>query len=145
MARIKQYNRATDTVYVFESESYWDPEKKQSRSRRRCIGKIDKETGELVPTGGRGRKKKPAPVRIELSGEEELKNEVARLKEDLEEKDRQLTALRQRIRRLEEENMTLRRTGEEAEKLAEKHRQQMNRITGEAGMFAEKIGKLCRE
>ena len=34
-----------------------DSEKKQSRSKRRLIGKIDKETGEIVPTGKRGRKK----------------------------------------------------------------------------------------
>ena len=45
-------------TYVFESEDYWDPEKKQARSRRRCIGKLDPATGEIVPTGNRGRKKK---------------------------------------------------------------------------------------
>ncbi len=60
MAIIKQYHKDTDTTYVYESESYWDPEKKQGRSRRKCIGKIDPETGEIVPTGRRSRKKKDA-------------------------------------------------------------------------------------
>ena len=57
MAIIKEYHKDTDTTYVYESESYWDPELKQARSRRHCIGKIDPETGEMIPTGKRGRKK----------------------------------------------------------------------------------------
>ena len=35
MALIKQYHKDTDTTYVYESISYWDEEKKQSRSKRR--------------------------------------------------------------------------------------------------------------
>ena len=31
MAIIKQYHRDTDTTYVYESTSYWDAEKGQSR------------------------------------------------------------------------------------------------------------------
>lgn len=58
MAIVKQYHKDTDTTYVYESISYWDTEKQQGRSRRKCIGKIDPETGEIVPTGKRGRKKK---------------------------------------------------------------------------------------
>ena len=54
MAIIKQYHADTDTTYVYSSEYYWDPEKKQSRSKRRVIGKIDPETGEIIPTGKRG-------------------------------------------------------------------------------------------
>ena len=55
---IKKLNKQTGITYVYESESYWDKEKKQPRSRRRLIGKIDEETGEIVPTSGkRGRKK----------------------------------------------------------------------------------------
>lgn len=57
MAIIKQYHKDTDTTYVYESESYWDPELKQARSKRTCIGKIDPVTGEMIPTGKRGRKK----------------------------------------------------------------------------------------
>lgn len=54
---IKQLNKKTGVTYVYESESYWDKEKRQPRSRRRLIGKIDDETGEIVPTGKSGRKK----------------------------------------------------------------------------------------
>ena len=54
---IKKFNKQTGVTYVYESESYWDKEKKQPRSRRKLIGKIDEKTGEIVPTGGRGNRK----------------------------------------------------------------------------------------
>lgn len=44
-------------TYVYESKSYWDKERKISRAKRKLIGKIDPETGNIVPTSGRGRKK----------------------------------------------------------------------------------------
>ena len=55
---IKKLDKKTGVTYVYESESYWDKEKKQPRSKRKLIGKIDEETGEIVPTGGRRNKKK---------------------------------------------------------------------------------------
>ncbi len=58
MAIIKQYHKETGITYVYESVSYWDPEKKQSRSKRKMIGKIDPETGDIIPTGKIGRPKK---------------------------------------------------------------------------------------
>lgn len=58
MAIIKQYHKDTDTTYVYESTSYWDSEKGQSRSKRTLLGKIDPATGEIIPTGKRGRSKK---------------------------------------------------------------------------------------
>lgn len=86
MAIIKQYHKDTDTTYVYESTSYWDAEKGQSRSKRKVIGKIDPVTGEIVPTGKRGRKKKtPETDRNEdlvkmTSLYEQAKAEAAELK-----------------------------------------------------------------
>ena len=57
MAIIRQYHKDTDTTYVYESISYWDAEKQQSRSKRKLLGKIDPLSGEIIPTGKRGRKK----------------------------------------------------------------------------------------
>lgn len=62
MAIIKQYHKDTDTTYVYDSQSYWDAEKGQSRSRRKLLGKLDPKTGEIIPTGQRGRRKKEHPV-----------------------------------------------------------------------------------
>lgn len=56
MAIIKTRNKKTGILYAYESESYWDKEKQQPRSRRKLIGKVDETTGEIIPT----RKKSPS-------------------------------------------------------------------------------------
>lgn len=56
MAIIKQLDKRTGITYVYESKSFWDKEKHQSRATRTLIGKIDPETGEMIPTDGRHRK-----------------------------------------------------------------------------------------
>lgn len=53
---IRSLDRRSGITYVYESESYWDREKKAPRSRRRLIGKVDPETGEVVPTSGTRRR-----------------------------------------------------------------------------------------
>ena len=58
MAIIHQTNKKTGITYVIESESYWDKEKQQPRSHRTIIGKIDPDTGEVVPTKKYNREKK---------------------------------------------------------------------------------------
>lgn len=54
MSIVKSTNKKTGITYVYESESYWDPEKKQPRNRRKLIGKLD-EAGNVIPTGKKGR------------------------------------------------------------------------------------------
>ena len=108
MAIIKQYHKDTDTTYVYESVSYWDEEKKQSRSRRRVIGKLDPETGEIIPTGKRGRKPKntsatPASVPAELP--QLYEDSQARIKEltlTIDKKDHEIAGLQKEIRRLKD-------------------------------------------
>jgi len=58
MGIIKQYDKRTGITYVYESKAYWDKEKQMSRAKRTLIGKLDPETGEVVPTDGRQRKAK---------------------------------------------------------------------------------------
>ena len=57
MAIIKQHDKRSGITYIYESTSYWDKEKKQPRSKRKLIGKLDPATGEIVPTDGRGKKR----------------------------------------------------------------------------------------
>ena len=50
MALIRQTDRRTGVVYVYEAEARWDPKRKQSRyGRRRLVGHVDPRTGEVVP------------------------------------------------------------------------------------------------
>lgn len=53
----KSLKQKRDVTHVYESQSKWDPEKKQSKSTRKLIGKIDPKTGKIIQTGPRGRKK----------------------------------------------------------------------------------------
>ena len=56
MAIIKQYDKRSGITYAYESHSYWDPEKKMTRAKRKLIGRVDPQTGEIVPTDGRNKK-----------------------------------------------------------------------------------------
>jgi hypothetical protein len=51
-ATIHHTDKRSGIMYVYKSISRWDPEKKQSRATRELISRIDKETGEIVPTDG---------------------------------------------------------------------------------------------
>lgn len=67
---VYQTNKKTGVTYAYESTSYWDKEKQQSRAKRTCIGRVDPVSKQIVPT--RARKKpvaapgraKPGPVPI---------------------------------------------------------------------------------
>jgi len=48
--RVEQLNKKTGVTYVYESQAYWDKEKKQARSKRVCVGKLDPKTGEFIPS-----------------------------------------------------------------------------------------------
>jgi len=108
MAIIRQYHKDTDTTYVYESESYWVPELGQSRSKRRCLGKIDPETGEIVPCGKRGPKKQKTETSQadrqayqKLQAQyEQSRQEVTRLRLTLSEKEKELSEMGKQNRKL---------------------------------------------
>ena len=58
MGIVYQTDKRSGITYAYESHAYWDKEKKQSRAHRTLIGRLDKETGKIVPTDGRGRKRR---------------------------------------------------------------------------------------
>ena len=85
MAIIKQTNKKTGITYVIDSESYWDKEKQQPRSRRKIIGKIDPITGEVVPTNRHQKRKsgeaEQTPVSSSVSADDEVRMDQARIRE----------------------------------------------------------------
>ena len=138
MAIVKSYQKKTDTTYVYESEPYWDSEKKQSRSKRKLIGKIDKETGQIVPTGKRGRKKKSG----EATGNEETGSQklVEKLESTIEEQKQEILSLRTDIADLKKENRRLQSQSMKAEKKAE-NSQVIDEFIKEFGSLAERARK----
>ncbi len=45
---IEIVNKKNHVTYLYEDQYYWDHEKKQTRHKRRCIGKLDVVTGEPI-------------------------------------------------------------------------------------------------
>ena len=115
MHYVKSKDKRTGITYVYESESYWDKEKQQPRAHRKLIGKLDEETGEIIPTDGRGRKRKDRtqqaplaePASAETVPEEPAgkaapamsENDPARIIREKDEQIRQLTAENEKLRR----------------------------------------------
>lgn len=56
MSIVKQFDKRSGITYAYESVSHWDKEKKQSRSKRKLIGRVDELTGEIIATDGRCKK-----------------------------------------------------------------------------------------
>lgn len=104
MAIVKQYHKDTDTTYVYESTSYYDPDKGQSRSRRKVIGKLDPVTGEIIPTGGRGRKKKTHDASM---ADADSGREIIRLNEQIASLQKEKTTLAAENAALRQQNLQL--------------------------------------
>lgn len=72
-AIVYQTNKKTGIIYAYESKSYWDKDKQQSRAKRICIGRLDPETKAIVPTRKRlslplvKEKGKPGPVPVPVA------------------------------------------------------------------------------
>jgi transposase len=43
-------NKKTGAVYAYKVESYWDKKKKAPRNKQTCLGRVDPETGEIIPS-----------------------------------------------------------------------------------------------
>ncbi len=56
MAIVTQTDKRTGITYAYETHYYWDKEKKQSRAKRTCVGKVDPTTGNIIATRGRAKK-----------------------------------------------------------------------------------------
>jgi hypothetical protein len=47
-ATVYQTDKRSGITYAYESVSYWDREKQQSRSKRKLIGRVNAETKEII-------------------------------------------------------------------------------------------------
>lgn len=96
MGIVYQKDKRSGITYVYENQSFWDPELKRSKSKRKLIGRLDPETGAVVPTDGRGKRRSPSyvpsedeyvlPKTLKGRGDEirKLREENAALKAEIE-------------------------------------------------------------
>ena len=104
MAIVHVYNRARGITYVYESQSYWDKELKQPRSNRKLIGKLDPDTGEIVPTGKKGRTKQDQdPEKKSGYSVTDSKTSADQTRRLLKEKDAEILSLKKQLSAAERE------------------------------------------
>lgn len=100
MSIVYNTDKRSGITYAYESKSYWDKEKKQSRSKRTLIGRVDPETGEIKKTDGRCRKNSPYQT-VKLTEQDKILNRLKGMK---------VSELKQEILRLEIENKKLKQS-----------------------------------
>lgn len=98
MSIVRIKNKKTGITYAFDSVSYWDKEKKQPRNKRTLIGRVDPETGEIVPT----RKRMPNG-----SKKGESDDQLAEMSKRCKEYEITITRLNDEIARLKKTNESL--------------------------------------
>lgn len=115
MSKVK-YKLGNGKLAVYESTSYYDPEKKQARPKRKYLGIEDPETGEFIPsTGKRGRRPKAnAPEQDNNAPCTDITRDAEVLK------------LEQEVKSLKEENRALREQNEALRKEISQYRSKIN-------------------
>ena len=91
---VYQTNKKTGITYAYESVSYWDKEKQQPRSKRQYIGRVDDETGKIIPKQGKKSKSQAKEV---------SSNELDNLLSEMKEKNKLIEALSADNKRLKTE------------------------------------------
>lgn len=86
---VYQIDKKTGAKYAFESISYWDKDKKQPRSKRKYLGKVDPETGNIIPSRGRS-------VHSEEKGPQ-TNDDIHRLYDEIKDRDQTIAALRKEL------------------------------------------------
>ena len=99
MAIIHQHDKRSGITYAYESHSYWDKEKKTSRAKRTLIGRVNPETGEIVPTDGRCKKDK-----VKEEKEPDYKKLYEKLQKKYAAQESLLAALQKEVEKLRRKN-----------------------------------------
>ena len=96
---VYQIDKKTGAKYAFESVSYWDKDKKQPRSKRKYLGKVDPETGNIIPSRGKS-----------SHSEEKVRQdpvELRSLHNEIKERDKTIEGLRKELGELKKQNEEL--------------------------------------
>ena len=94
---VYQVDKKTGVKYAYESVSFWDKDKQQPRSKRVYLGKVDPETGEIIPKKGKAVHSEEADA---MNAPNSLS--VDALYQELQEKDEIIANLRKEVKELNE-------------------------------------------
>ena len=93
MYQTRSYNKRMNVWYAYEVEYVWDELKQKKIQKRRCVGKIDPVTDQVIPNGKRG----PARITPNSNGTAGTVNETNQSKAKSD-KPKNLTLLKENLR-----------------------------------------------
>ncbi len=110
---VYQTDKKTGIKYAYESFSYWDKEKKQPRSTRKYLGRVDEETGEIISKDERNQHS------VDTLCRDTSKTELESLQKEIEKRDRIISELRDELKKKDSEYRKLSSTVSKAYKILE--------------------------
>ena len=96
---VKHYDKKTGKTRAYESTPHYDPKTKQSRPKRKYLGTIDPETGELIPSSGR-RGRTASATHVTIMEGNTVKARIAELELSLSGKEEEINSLKTEIKAL---------------------------------------------
>lgn len=98
---VKHYDKKSGKTRIYESTPHYDPVTKQSRPRRKYLGTLNDETGELIPSSGRRGRRTSSKNETTNAGEGHASSKTDALVQTLSEKNNEIAALRSEIKELQ--------------------------------------------
>lgn len=95
---VKHYDKKTGKTRVYESTPHYDPVSKQSRPKRKYLGTLDPETGELIPSSGR--RGRTSSGNVTTTKECMSSANVAGIQKALSEKEAEIASLQSEVKAL---------------------------------------------
>lgn len=96
---VQHLDKKTGKIRVYESTPHYDPVTKQSRPKRKYLGTLDPETGELIRSSGR-RGRTASSKNVTTTKEAPASKEIKELQKTISEKDAEIASLQSEIKGL---------------------------------------------
>ena len=93
---VQHYDKKTGKTRVYESTPHYDPVTKQSRPKRKYLGTLDTETGELIPSSER-RGRTPSSKNKPTNSTNEVSIKISDLEKIISNNDAEIDALKSEI------------------------------------------------
>ena len=96
---VQHYDKKTGKTRVYESTPHYDPVTKQSRPKRKYLGTLDTETGELIPSSGR-RGRTSSSKNVTTTEEGTTSAKITDLQNTISEKEAEIASLQSEVKAL---------------------------------------------
>lgn len=96
---VKHYDKKTGKTRVYESTPHYDPVTKQSRPKRKYLGTLDPETGELIPSSGR-RGRRPSSQNVTTTEDGIVSAKITDLQRTIIDKEKEIVSLQSEVKNL---------------------------------------------